>query len=553
MRTGAYGSSSMRSYGMMGDKVNLAARLMQAATNGILCDENVFQAVQGSLEMAALPPIKVKGKDDWIPIFRPAGEKQPDSRRKVAITGRAEEQSILQRGLENLQAGQGGVILLEGEAGLGKTRLLETLAEWASERGLQVIRGGASTVQARSFSAVWRGIAFQALGLNSLPDSPARIERIQALARDVEELPQASLINHFLGLTFSEERTAEVEPDRTLRTIELLASLLIAAAKQSPLVILLDEAEDLDPLFWKMALALGGQEAPVLQAIGARPLPLPLPEAYLQLFLQPATQRLNLAPLSPAETLSLACQCLDVDNLTEPVQALFGGPSGNPYFILETADLLREAGILEIRDRQASLAPEVDLDSIQIPGSMQGMVASRLDRLTLEERLVLKVASVIGRRFPLPLLQVIYPVKEGKERLEELLQSLEWQDLVTATGEGRWYRFNQPVTLEFAYSSMLFSQRRQLHRQVAEWYEEHSGEEGSCPSQELSEHWLKAGEPMKALRYLEKAGQEALERGDFAEAERIFQACLDLESKSAVLEEGDLGGHIIEPPLRKGS
>jgi hypothetical protein len=58
---------------------------------------------------------------------------------------------------------------------------------------------------------------------------------------------------------------------------------------------------------------------------------------------------------------------------------------------------------------------------------------------------------------------------------------------------------------------------------------------------------------MKALRYLEKAGQEALERGDFAEAERIFQACLDLESKSAVLEEGDLGGHIIEPPLRKGS
>ncbi|HEX9618385.1 MAG TPA: response regulator [Anaerolineales bacterium] len=539
MRTGAYGSSAQRTYGMMGDKVNLAARLMQAATEGMLCDENVYRSVRGTMEMSALPQIKVKGKDEWIAIYCPAGEKQSGSRRKMAIAGRAQEQSALQRGLDELLAGNGGVILLEGEAGLGKTRLLENLAEGAGARGLRVIHGAAQEGKVGSSLAAWRGIAGQALGLDSPPDPQARIEQIQALAGDEVDLPSLSLLNPFFGLAGSESIAViqEDEPDPLRRTIELLAGLVAEAAKVSPLVILLDDAQDLDLASWELALALARRAAPVLLAVAARPLPMPLPEAYLNLFVLPAAQALTLAPLSQDDATLLACRRSGVDAIPEPLQELLAGASGNPYFILETVDLLRDTGALVVQDRRATLAPDVDLGSIVVPGSVQGMVASRLDRLPLEEHLVLKVASVIGRAFPMALLEAIYPVAEHKDRLEEILQSLEWLDLVKATGEGRWYRFTQPVTLELAYNSMLFSQRRQLHRQVAEWYEQQANEDHRCDSQALSDHWLKAGEPMKALHYLEEAGQEALQRGDFAEAERLFKAALELEAQAAVLEE----------------
>jgi predicted ATPase len=322
-------------------------------------------------------------------------------------------------------------------------------------------------------------------------------------------------------------------------TVEHTRNLLATAAKQAPVVILIDEAQDLDPSFWELALSLARQAIPACLVIATRPLPMPLPESYLELFMLPSTRRISLAPLSQDEMTAMACQYLSVDNISRPLHSLFAGLSGNPYFLLETVNLLRETGALLVHGRQASLAPGVDLEAMRLPSSVQGVVASRLDRLTLEEHLVLKVASVIGQLFPLPLLQAIYPVEEHKGHLGELLQSLEWQDLVTGTEEGRLYRFNQPVTWELAYNSMLFSQRRQLHRQAAEWYEGQADKE-YCSFEVLSDHWLKAGEPMKALHYLEKAGQEAYQRGEFTEAERLFQACLELESKAAVLADGDV-------------
>jgi adenylate cyclase len=548
MRTGAYGSSAQRTYGMMGDKVNLAARLMQAATGGILCDENVYLSVHGKMEMEALEPIKVKGKSELIPIYRPVGEKPASPLRRTALAGRKEEQALLQKRLEDLQAGKGSVVLLEGEAGFGKSRLLEVVAEEAGAQALRVLWARAEEGQQSSPLAIWKGVAGPVFGLGNPVDPQLQAQRLDELAAQAgENLPPASLLHPFFGLAVHENPPGEPAPgrervetggkDQQQATIQLLAGLLAGAAREAPYVILLDDAQDFEPASWDLALALARQDSPVLMAIASRPLPMPLPEAFLNLFVLPSTHVLALPPLTPDEAGLLVRQRLEVEEVTGEVLGLLTGASGNPYFILETVDLLRETGSLVLKEGQASLDPGVELDASLIPLSVQGVVTSRLDRLSLEEHLVLKVASVIGRTFPRPLLEAIYPVEEHKGLLGEMLESLEWLDLVSGSSEGQQYRFTQPVTRELCYNSMLFSQRRQLHRQAAEWYEQYAGEMDLGDLKTLSDHWQKAGEPMKALHYLEKAGQLALKRGEFAEAERLFQACLQLETQAAVLEK----------------
>jgi class 3 adenylate cyclase/FixJ family two-component response regulator len=482
MRTGAYGSPAQRTYGLMGDKVNLAARLMEAAApTGILSDETVAWAVQGEITMEALAPIQVKGKREPVAVYHPQGEgRRPAARRRVPLIGRGAEWDLLQRSLADLQNGRSGALLVHGEAGMGKTRLLEELGELAATRQIQVY-------------TQWTKAG-----------------------------PQA-------GATW-------LEPD-------------LAAGQAA--VLLLDDAQELDGRAWEAALALlerGAQpgqlsaSAPtgaLLIAIAARPIAMPWPEAYLNLNLHPAAQAMDLQGLSDEQAMRLACERLGVASLPEPVAGLLAGASGNPLFVIEMVDSLADRGALVVQGEEARLAPGTDLDSFRLTGSIQGLVASLLDRLSPAENLLLKVASVIGPSFSHDQLQAIYPVAADKETLSDLLQSLEWLELITQVEAGQVYRFTHPVTRELAYGSMLFSQRRQLHRQVAEWQEKRLGEQPFPDLVRLAEHWLNAGEPMKALDYLEQAGKAALERGDYAEAERLFNRCLELEARAATLEDRD--------------
>jgi predicted ATPase len=262
---------------------------------------------------------------------------------------------------------------------------------------------------------------------------------------------------------------------------------------------------------------------------------MPIPEACLRLQLLPSTQVLLLAPLSSDEAYSLACERLGARALPTPVQESLSQAGGNPYFILETTDLLQESGAVSLQGEVLHVSTEI-LQGLKIPLSVQGMVASRLDRLDPGQGLALKVASVAGRVFPQALVEAIFPVDEERGQVGEYLQQLEWLELVAQAGPGPLYRFNHPATVELAYNSMLFSQRRQLHRNVAEWYEGSGYPDWGIDEEALADHWLKAGETMRALDYLERAGQSALRRGDTSTAERLFKQALEVEKQASVIE-----------------
>jgi len=184
--------------------------------------------------------------------------------------------------------------------------------------------------------------------------------------------------------------------------------------------------------------------------------------------------------------------------------------------------------VLRVVDNQASVAPGVDLSSLNLPDTVEGVVTSRIDLLTASEQLLLKIASVIGNVFRYRILEDIHPIEADRDRLSEYLEHLQTLDvtpLATPPPELR-YMFKHVITREVTYNLLLFAQRRQLHQAVAEWYEQTFHDDLSRFYPLLAHHWLIASESTqdhtatrKAIQYLEKAGEAALR--DYANREAV--------------------------------
>jgi predicted ATPase len=166
-------------------------------------------------------------------------------------------------------------------------------------------------------------------------------------------------------------------------------------------------------------------------------------------------------------------------------------------------------------------------------------VASQIDRLTPSERLVLKVASVVGREFRGRTVCDIFPVAAERPHIGEILQVLVDRGLVEdcASGHTEEYRFQDASCWEAVYGALLYAQRRQLHRAVAEWYEQAFAGELAQHYPVLAHHWRRADEPARAIDYLEKAGQDAVRRGALDQAESFLKESLELNASSAVLSD----------------
>ncbi len=171
-------------------------------------------------------------------------------------------------------------------------------------------------------------------------------------------------------------------------------------------------------------------------------------------------------------------------------------------------------------------------------------VRNRLDHLSPSEQLTLKVASVLGPAFAAATLGEIFPVDSEKARLRDLLASLAEQGLLVRSakeGAEGSYAFADGAVHHAAYTSMLFVQRRHLHRRAAEWYEQAYRADLSPWYVILAHHWRYGGEPAKAIEYLERAGRQAQAHGALQEAERLFRESLELDAGSAVLSAAYYG------------
>lgn len=533
---GLRGGARRHEYAVMGQVVNLAARLMQEAWDGVLLDEATSQAIGERIWAERLPPVKLKGVAEPVHRFRPGGIGEARSHLSAGtLVGRAEERAVLDVALECLARGQGGTLVVEGEAGMGKSRLLAYAAEGARARGFRLLCGRGDATESATVYHAWRSVFATWLGL--APTTTAEARRAALLARLAQvpgALELAPLLNPVLLLSLPEtERTFRLRDRvRADTTLSLMVRLL---GELGPAVLLLEDGHWLDSYSWELFRRLARDVPGWLLVLSTRPhldSPPPAMEALLRL---PSTRRMRLPAMPREDILALVCARLGVARLQDEVGAFIQQKAeGHPFYSEELAYALRDNGLLLVERGECRLAPGAgSLDSLGLPSTLEGLITSRIDRLTAVQQLTLKAASVIGRTFGRELLADLHPLPEERGRLDEHLLRLHSQDLTSPLGTSPEpsYIFKHVITQEVTYNLLLFSQRRQLHEAVARWYERTHAEELTSLYPLLAYHWIRANMRLEALEALEKAGEHALAARAPREAAGFFSKALELEAE----------------------
>ena len=532
---GVVGDARRSELAVVGDPMNHAARLMQAAGGGLLCDPATAAeaSARRAFAFAPVPGLALKGVPaDWIaqrpsPRDGAAAPADPTTRGPTpAPLGRDAEWARLAIVLDVVRRPeQGAAALLEGDAGIGKSALLAAAVSEAGRLGAALLRVQGQALEQVSPYHAWRGATAQLLGVDLAADRSVQMTRLQmALAADADAATLGPLLAAVLP--HAPPPTAAVEAldaqARAERLRELLLSMVARAAAAVPLVVVVEDAHWLDSASWALLHAMATRKLPLVVLMSSRPLEAEARAALVHWLEASGAQALALGPLSRQACGELMRRKLGVRALSEGVESLVHGrAAGHPFFTEELVLALRDAGVLQVENGLCSLsASGGDLGSAHVvPDSLARALTVRIDSISEARRLALKVASVLGRDVELAELEAVYPVDRERRHLRDHLQALVGHELLVPAGPDR-YRFKHAITRDVAYGLLPFALRRDLHRALAE----HIGRDplrAAAPQSTalLAHHWSHAEVPDKALEACEAAGMQALER--FANREAV--------------------------------
>lgn len=546
VHSGAYGSPVRRTYGVMGNNVNIAARLMSTAQPGqILVSRPIAEAVGQAFELTALPPVRLKGIHDPFPLWELQGRRTAawsvlPSKSQPAMVGREAERAQMEAALARLAVGRTTTLLIEGPAGIGKSRLVQELLSLEIPETAVVLLGQGDAIEKSSAYHAWQPIFEQLIDVPvdiSEDDASQVAQLVDSLPPDVRQL--APLLNAVLPVSLPDnELTAQMTGEvRQENTLQLLVTILQTAVAGQPLLIALEDAHWLDSGSWALVRRVQREVPSLLLVIVTRPFTDTAPTVYDDLRELPATEHIVLDVLPVTAVDRLICQRLGVGRLPPVVADLIHEKAeGNPFFSEELAYALRDAGLIEVVDGECRLvADDDDFRVLDFPNTIQGVITSRIDLLPPSQQLTVKVASVIGRVFAYRLLRDIYPAESERPQLMQNLTQLEKLDItpMETPEPDLAYIFKHIVTQEVVYSLMTFAQRRQLHRNTAVWYEQARERDQSRFYPLLAYHWHQAGVTEKAITYYGQAGEDAFHNYANQEAIRFLTQAIALSGEDA--------------------
>lgn len=550
---GIIGNQQRREYTILGRSVNLAARLMQIAhnENDILCDDATYQAARHRLVFDELEPVSVKGKQGKVARYRPVGEAALCTlTHRHELIGRTDERSVIVSLLQQLQRVklpsrgnyEASVLLIEGEAGIGKSCLLEELRRQANLNQLTVLTGAGEAIEHTTPFFVWRRIFTQLLDLDKILDPNERRQHVfDLLASEPALLVESSLLNAVIPLEIPSSRKTEELTGQALAeaTRSLLLDLLHLCIGGAPTVLILEDAQWLDSASWTLTLEVCKKFPSLLLVIATRPMTEPLSESYRALMALKQTQYLRLEPLSRAETTELVCQYLHVPHVPDPlITLIYDKSQGNPFYTEQLTLTLRDTKQVQITHGACQITADIDDVQMVLPNTIQGVITSRIDRLEPSQQLTLKVASVIGTSFMLRTLCEVYPVNTTTAELETSLRELEHTGLIQieATEPDLVYRFTHVTMQEVIYRLMARAQRQQLHCALGEWYVQEYFEHLDEYAPLLAEHFDQADDP-RAQQYHTLAGNVALRLYATAEALQHYNRALEIAQANHSISE----------------
>ena len=555
MRTGAYGGPTRLAYGVLGDDVNLAARLMTTATSGeILISGRVHKVVADTFMVEPRPSLPMKGKAEPIPVFAVTGishqraARLPEPTYHLPMVGRQAELAQVDEKLHLARQGHGQIIGIVAEAGMGKSRLMAEVIRLARKHGFVGYGGACQSSGTNTPYLAWHSIwqAFFDLDLEMPQKKQLRLLEGEIEERAPERLEALPLLGLVLNLPLPDNAfTGALDPkDRKGALEALLEDCLRSAAHETPLLVVLEDLHWVDPLSHDLldTLARVSENSPVCFALAYRPsdparpqqprvedLPYFTPIRLNDLTDADAEQliRAKLAQLFPERTGTLPHAL--VAELTAKAQ-------GNPFFIEELLNYLHDRG-LNPYEPQA-------LTELDLPASLQTLILSRIDQLTEAQKVTLKVASVIGRVFPFSWLHGYYPDLGTEDAVKTQLAELSKLDLtpLDTPDPELSYLFKHVVTQEVAYESLAYATRAQLHELLARYLEAHYPDD--LPVETLAFHYTRTENRPKKCEYLRKSAEAAYAAFANETALEYYQQALALS-----LEPGEL----IDLHLKAGS
>lgn len=539
---GPVGSPVRHDYTTMGDAINLSARLMQAAAaDQVLLTGEVRAQLGAEFRLDDLGLIQVKGKTESIHIFAAVGI-QAQSRPSHAVRlplllGREQETAVLQTQVTQLQNGRGRVVILTGDVGLGKTVLLDYLYNWSETQWRTGHTPGLwatginlayeQTISGYLFISVLRDLLQLPSGV--APEQTS--QRLYEFCRDLFGAEQVEAaypyLARFMGLPLPEDAAIRLAgmSGESLRwqLFQLVPNLFRRLCQRQPVVLALDDVQWGDPTSLQLVQALLPltTEAPLLLIVALRS------EGRDRIAVQNPIV-LVLKELDRKTAVSLIRH--HAPNLPSGiVDYLVEKGGGNPLFLVEMVRTLRAQGLL---DTHIDLAA-VQLDALDLPNSVQGLLLAQLDRLAVQARHTLQLASVIGKTF---LHKVLAVISGAEQQLQQVLAELEEQDYIQeaeATNLGLAHRFRHILIQESAYNTLLHERRRDYHRQVAQTLERLFPAQVVEQAGLLAHHYERAGDVETAVMYLLQTADEARVLYAHEEAQALYNHVLTLLTQSA--------------------
>ena len=544
---GMVGTGKKQEFTVMGDTVNLASRLEDASHVGqILVGSATYQATRTGFEYRPLEPITLKGKEEKVPVYELLSVKETLHRMQTgaermissAMVGRDSELDKLELAIIKAINGEGSVVTVTGEAGIGKSRLIAELKSRDVMKRVNLLEGRAISMGANlgyhliiDLLKNWARIKEEDSEVTAFTklESAIRTSYPEALG---EILPFVATLMGIKLVGRYAERVKGIEGEALEKLIlKNVRDLVTRGCQIQPLVVILEDLhwadtssielmESLYRLAAKERVVFINVFRPGYADTGDR-ITKTIQESYPEQYTE-----ITLQPLDEKQTDTLITNLLNIKGFPHKLkEQIIQRAGGNPYFVEEVVRSFIDEGAVVMKEGGFEVTDR--LGSISIPRTISEVLMARIDRLDQKTRDLVRVASVIGRNF---FYRILTEVASTIEDMDSRLEYLEEIQLIRERKrmEELEYLFKHALAQEVAYDSILVQRRKEIHRSVADSIEKVFSERLHEFYGMLAYHYSQAEDLDKTEEYLIKAGEESLMSSASAEALHYFQQALDL-------------------------
>ena len=505
-------------HGVAGDTINLASRLQGIAKKGeILVGHDTYRQAEGHFLFEPMAPSTVKGKADPVQVYKVLSQKErPVTTHRLSglranLTGRKVEMTELEDAVERLRGGKGRVFSICGDAGTGKSRLVEDFKATLDLKEIQWLEGHAYAYAQNIPYFLLINFLNGVFHIEEKDPSEKIREKIESgingLIGDGREM--VAYVGNLYALTYPELKDVSAELWKN-RLEEAVKAILTALAKRAPTVFFLEDLHWADRSFVDLLRrSLVEIRQPAIVLCVYRPV-FSLFTSHQLGSVSKLYHEIRLQDLSLSDAQDMLASLLRTENIPSELKRWVQNKvEGNPFYLEELVNTLIESEVLIRSNGDWKITRPIK--ETDISSSIHGLISGRLDRLEKETKRVLQEASVIGRAF---LYEILRNVSEFEDRIDRGLSTLERLDLIRTRSlePDLEYMFKHPLTQEVVYNSILKKERRDIHEQVARVMEGLFEDRLSEFYETLAYHFSLGRSVNKAVEYLVKAGEKSLAR-----------------------------------------